>query len=175
MEFPLNENNQYPMIKNCVEKMFASRVKPLSEKIMDIWVSEVISRNFPKEPIEQATTEFIENEEYNLSLPIYLKLIKSKIKLVKVVSDCLYCGGEGIVGLTLAFSLSGTLLNTQPYALKCYCNKNNKLKLLQMTTDNKSFNKTYSTDKYFRVFKDVMTKEKYLRKVYLNGGMDILQ
>ena len=173
MEFPLNENNQYPMIKNCVEKMFASRVKPLSEKIMDIWVSEVISRNFPKEPIEQATTEFIESEEYNLSLPIYLKLIKSKIKYVEHRTECLYCGGSGTIGLTIPFTLNGRLIHTQPYLLNCYCNNNRKL--IQMVADEDTQNKTYAKDMYFRVFKTVIERDNYYKKVIKNGCKDLLQ
>lgn len=176
MEYPLNEQNQYPLIRKCVERVFVSRAKQLSEKTINLWVEEIMMRNFTSDAVEQATNEFIENEEYSLSLPVILKLIKSKTTFgIENNINCVYCGGSGIVGLTLAFDLSGTLINTQPYALKCYCNKNNKLKLLQMTTDNKSFNKTYSTDKYFRVFKDVLTKEKYLKKVYSNGNKDILQ
>lgn len=171
MEFPLNENNLYPLIKNCVEKIFASRAKPASEKIMDIWVGEIISRNFTEENIKQATKDFIEEESYQVSLPVYLKLIKSKITYTKQRTDCLYCGGTGTVGLTLPFTLDGRYIHTQPYLLNCYCNNNRKL--IQMVPDEASHNKTYAKDMYFRVFKTVMDKEIYFKKVVKNNFKDI--
>ena len=79
MEYPINENSQYPLIRKCVEKMFASRTKPMSEKTIEIWAEEIIMRNFSKEAIEKGTREFVENEDYNLSLPIVLKLISGKM------------------------------------------------------------------------------------------------
>ena len=74
-EYPLNEQNQYPLIRKCVERMFASRTKPMSEKTIEIWVEEIITRNVSDIAIKKATNEFIEEEEYNLSLPVVLKLI----------------------------------------------------------------------------------------------------
>lgn len=173
MEYPINENSKYPLIRKCVEKMFASRTKPMSEKTIEIWVEEIIMRNFSKEAIEKGTKEFIENEEYNLSLPIYLKLIKSKMVYKKIENNvyCVYCEGRGTVGTTLAFELNGKLIEGASYLLNCYCNNNGKL--LQMTPNNKTFNKTMGKDKYFRVFPSIVEMFAYQEKVWANGDMDI--
>ena len=174
MEYPINENNQYPLIRKCVEKMFASRTKPMSEKTIEIWAEEIIMRNFSKDAIEKGTKEFIENEDYNLSLPIVLKLIGGKMTY-KAQHDvnCPFCSGTGIVGSTLAFDLNGKLIDCSSYALNCYCNKDKKN--LQMKYNKSNFHKTYGNNKYFRVFKDISEQDKYLQRVYQNNDMDILQ
>ena len=174
MEYPINENSQYPLIRKCVEKMFASRTKPMSEKTIEIWAEEIIMRNFSKEAIEKGTREFIENEDYNLSLPIVLKLISGKM-LHKIQHDknCPFCEGVGTVGTTLAFDLSGKLIDTAPYILNCYCNK--KKNNLQMNYNKNTFHKTVTKSMYFRVFQNICEQDKYLQRVYENGDMDILQ
>lgn len=173
MEYPLNENNQYPLIKSCVEKMFASRTKPMSEKTIDIWVGEIIGHNFTNDAVEKGTKEFVEDEGYNLSLPIVLKLIrKNTVHKIQHDVNCPFCEGVGTVGSTLAFEMSGKLIDCGPYILNCYCNKSKGN--LRMNYDKKSFHKTYGKNMYFRVFKDICEKEKYLQKVYANGDMDIL-
>lgn len=173
MEFPLNENNQYPLIKSCVEKMFASRTKPMNERTIEVWISEIIAHNFTNDAIKSGTTEFVENEEYNLSLPIILKLIGGKMShKTQHNLDCPFCEGRGTVGATLAFDLSGKLIDCAPYILNCYCNKSKGN--LRMNYDKKSFHKTYGNNKYFRVFQNICEQEKYLQKVYANGDMDIL-
>lgn len=172
MEFPLNENNQYPLIKSCVEKMFASRTKPMSERTIEIWISEIISRNFTNDAIRSGTTEFVENEDYNLSLPIVLKLIGGNmLQRIQHNLDCPFCEGRGTVQ-AIAFDMKGKILDCLPYLLNCYCNKDTKN--LRMNYDKKSFHKTFGNNKYFRVFKDICEQEKYLQKVYANGDMDIL-
>ena len=172
MEFPLNANNQYPLIKSCVEKMFASRTKPMSERTIEIWISEIIAHNFTNDAIKNGTKEFVENEEYNLSLPVILKLINSKMtNKIQHNVNCSYCGGTGTVGATLAFELNGKIIDCSPYLLNCYCNKNGKI--LQMIPNKKTFNKTYGKDKYFRVFPSIVEMFAYQEKVWKNGDMDI--
>ena len=174
MEYPINENSQYPLIRKCVEKMFASRTKPMSEKTIEIWVEEIIMRNFSKEAIEKGTKEFVENEDYNLSLPIVLKLISGKMTYkLQHDKNCPFCEGVGTVGTTIAFDLSGKLIDTAPYILNCYCNKSKGN--LRMNYDKKSFHKTYGKNMYFRVFQNICEQDKYLQRVYENGDMDILQ
>ena len=103
MEYPINENNQYPLIRKCVEKMFASRTKPMSEKTIEMWVEEIMMRNFSKEAIEKGTNEFIENEDYNLSLPIVLKIISGEMSYaIQHNKNCPFCEGIGTVS-ALAF------------------------------------------------------------------------
>ena len=174
MEYPINENSRYPLIRKCVEKMFASRTKPMSEKTIEIWAEEIIMRNFSKEAIEKGTREFVENEDYNLSLPIVLKLISGKMTYkLQHDKNCPFCEGVGKVGTTIAFDLSGKLIDTAPYILNCYCNK--KKGNLQMKYNKNTFHKTVAKDMYFRVFKDICEQDKYLQRVYENGDMDILQ
>lgn len=171
MEFPLNEQNQYPLIKSSVEKIFASRVKPVSEKIVELWITEIIARGFQDEAIEKATQKFIESEEYNLSLPVFLRLIKeNNAQRIQHNVECVFCEGRGTVGATLAFELDGTLMD-YTFILNCYCNKDGKL--TQMIHNPKTFNKTMGNNKYFRVFKDICEREKYLQKVCRNGYKDI--
>ena len=173
MEYPINENNQYPVIRKCVEKMFASRTKPMSEKTIEIWAEEIIMRNFSKEAIEKGTREFIENEEYNLSLPIVLKLISGEMSH-KTQHDvnCLFCEGRGTIGTTIAFDLNGKLIDCSSYALNCFCNKDKKN--LQIKYNKNTFHKTFARDKYFRIFKDIAEQDKYSQRVYKNNDMDIL-
>lgn len=171
MEFPLNENNQYPLIKSCVEKMFASRTKPMSERTIEIWISEIIARNFTNDAIKGGTAEFVENEDYNLSLPVILKLISGNMShKVQHNLDCPFCEGRGTVQ-AIAFDMSGKILDCSPYLLNCYCNKAKGN--LRMNYDKNSFHKTYGKDKYFRVFKDICEQDKYIQKVWANGDMDI--
>ena len=174
MEYPINENSKYPLIRKCVEKMFASRTKPMSEKTIEIWVEEIIMRNFSKEAIEKGTKEFIENEDYNLSLPIIIKLISGKMSH-KIQHDlnCPFCEGRGVIGSTLAFELNGKLIEGSSYLLNCYCNK--RKDNLQMKYNKNTFHKTFGNNKYFRVFKDICEQDKYLQRVYKNNDMDILQ
>lgn len=172
MDYPLNEQNQYQLIKNSVAKIFASRVKPISEKMIELWITEIIAKGFSDDAIINATDEFVESEEYNLSLPAFLKLIKSKTTTeVRHDVECVYCGGKGIVCCTLAFDLSGKILDIAPYMLNCYCNNDGKL--LQMTPNETTFNKTYGKDKYFRVFPSIVEMSAYQEKVWKNGDMDI--
>lgn len=172
MEFPLNEQNQYPLIKHCVEKIFASRVKPVSEKIVELWITEIIDKGYKDEVIERATQKFIESEEYNLSLPVFLRLIKeNNTESIRHNAECTFCEGRGTVVTTLAFNLDGTIIDCAPYMLNCYCNKNGKL--LQMIPNKKTFNKTYSKDKYFRVFPSIVEMFAYQEKVWANGNKDI--
>ena len=174
MEYPINENSQYPLIRKCVEKMFASRTKPMSEKVIEIWAEEIIMRNFSKEAIEKGTKEFIENEDYILSLPIVLKIINGEMSYkAKYDVNCSFCSGTGIIGSTIAFDLNGKLIDCSSYALNCFCNKDKKI--LQMKYNKNTFHKTYGKGMYFRVFKDICDQEKYLQRVYQNNDMDILQ
>lgn len=174
MEYPINENSQYPLIRKCVEKMFASRTKPMSEKTIEIWVEEIIMRNFSKEAIEKGTNEFVENEEYNLSLPIVLKIISGKMSYaIQHDKNCPFCEGRGVIGSTLAFELNGKIIDSAPYLLNCYCNK--KKDNLQMKYNKNTFHKTYGKDKYFRVFKNIKEQFEYQEKVWANNDMDILQ
>ena len=154
--------------------MFASRTKPMSEKMIDIWVVEIVGHNFTNDAIEKGTKEFVENEDYNLSLPIVLKIISGKMSyFVQHDKNCPFCEGRGTVGSTLAFDLSGKLIDCAPYILNCYCNK--KKNNLQMNYNKNTFHKTVAKDMYFRVFKDICEQDKYLQRVYENGDMDILQ
>ena len=172
-EYPLNENNQYPLIRKCVEKMFASRTKPMSERTIEIWVEEIITRNFTDLAIKKATQEFVEEDEYILSLPAVIKLIRSKMSYgLQHNKNCPFCEGVGTVGTTLAFDLSGKLIEGNPYLLNCYCNKNKKN--LQMTYNKSTCHKTVTKDKYFRVFKDICDQDRYLQRVYANNNMDFL-
>lgn len=172
MDYPLNEQNQYQLIKNSVAKIFASRVKPISEKMIELWITEIIAKSFSDDAIMKATDEFVESEEYNLSLPVFLKLIKSKMTYgIQHNADCVYCGGKGIVCSTLAFDLSGKIIDCASYMLNCYCNNNGKL--LKMIPNKKTFNKTYGKDKYFRVFPSIVEMFAYQEKVWKNGDMDI--
>ena len=174
MEYPINENSQYPLIRKCVERMFTSRTKPMSEKMIDIWVVEIVGHNFTNDAIEKGTKEFVENEDYNLSLPIVLKIISGKMSyFVQHDKNCPFCEGRGTVGSTLAFDLSGKLIDCAPYILNCYCNK--KKGNLQMKYNKNTFHKTVAKDMYFRVFKDICEQDKYLQRVYKNNDMDILQ
>ena len=174
MEYPINENSQYPLIRKCVERMFASRTKPMSEKMIDIWVVEIVGHNFTNDAIEKGTKEFVENEDYNLSLPIVLKLISGKMTYkLQHDKNCPFCEGVGTVGTTLAFDLSGKLIDCAPYILNCYCNK--KKGNLQMNYNKNTFHKTVTKDKYFRVFQNICEQDKYLQRVYKNNDMDILQ
>lgn len=171
MEYPLNEQNQYPLIRKCVERVFVSRAKNLSEKTINLWVEEIMMRNFTDDAIEKATKEFVENEDYNLSLPVILKLISGNMShKVQHDLDCPFCEGRGTVQ-AIAFDMSGKILDCSPYLLNCYCNKAKGN--LRMNYDKKSFHKTYGKDKYFRVFKDICEQDKYIQKVWANGDMDI--
>ena len=173
-EYPLNEQNQYPLIRKSVERMFASRTKPMSERTIEIWVEEIITRNFSDVAIKKGTQEFVENEDYNLSLPIVLKIISGKMSYaVQHDLNCPFCEGVGTVGTTIAFDLSGKLIDCAPYILNCYCNK--RKDNLKMNYNKNTFHKTVAKDKYFRVFKDICEQDKYLQRVYKNNDMDILQ
>ncbi len=172
-EYPLNEQNQYPLIRKCVERMFASRTKPMSEKTIEIWVEEIITRNVSDIAIKKATNEFIEEEEYNLSLPVVLKLIyKNTAYAIQHNKNCPFCEGVGTVS-ALAFDTNGKIIDSAPYLLNCYCNK--KKGNLQMKYNKNTFHKTYGKDKYFRVFKDIKEQFEYQEKVWANNDMDILQ
>lgn len=172
-EYPLNEQNQYPLIRKCVERMFASRTKPMSEKTIEIWVEEIMVRNFSKEAIEKGTKEFIENEEYNLSLPIVLKLISGEMSYaIQHDKNCPFCEGTGTVS-ALAFETNGKIIDSAPYLLNCYCNK--RKGNLQMKYNKNTFHKTYGKDKYFRVFKNIKEQYAYQERVWNNNDMDILQ
>lgn len=172
MEFPINENSLYPLVRKCVERMFASRTKPMSEKMIDIWVGEIVGHNFTTDAIEKATKEFVESEDYNLSLPVILKLIGDKMTYkLQHNADCPFCEGTGTVGATLAFEMNGKLIDGASYLLNCYCNK--RKGNLRMNYDKKSFHKTYGKDKYFRVFPSIVEKFAYQEKVWANGDQDI--
>lgn len=171
-EYPLNEQNQYPLIRKCVEKMFASRTKPMSEKTIEIWVEEIITRNVSDLAIKKATKEFVEEEEYNLSLPIVLKLIsKYTTFAIQHNKNCPFCEGVGTVS-ALAFDMNGKIIDGAPYLLNCYCNK--KKGNLKMNYDKNSFHKTFGRDKYFRVFKSIKDQYAYQERVWNNNDMDVL-
>lgn len=171
MEFPLNENNQYPLIKSCVEKMFASRTKPMSERTIEIWISEIIARNFTNDAIKGGIAEFVENEDYNLSLPVILKLIGDKMTYtVQHNEKCPLCEGRGTVQ-AIAFDMNRKIIDCAPYLLNCYCNK--RKGNLRINYNKKTFHKTYGKDKYFRVFPSIAEMSAYKEKVWANGDMDI--
>ena len=173
MEYPINENSQYPLIRKCVERMFASRTKPMSEKMIDIWVVEIVGHNFTNDAIEKGTKEFVENEDYNLSLPIVLKIISGNMSYaIQHDKNCPFCEGVGTVS-ALAFDTNGKIIDSAPYLLNCYCNK--KKGNLQMKYNKNTFHKTYGKDKYFRVFKNIKEQFEYQEKVWANNDMDILQ
>lgn len=172
MQYPIDEQKQYPLIKKCLEKIFASRVKPLSEKIIALWIEEILNRRFFDSAILNATKCFIEDDTFSLSLPVYLNLIRENMTYQKRArTDCPFCEGRGTAGSTLAFEMDGKIIDGASYLLNCYCNKSKGN--LRMNYDEQSFHKTYGKDKYFRVFKDICEKDKYLQKVRANGDMDI--
>jgi len=91
---------------------------------------------------------YVENEEYNLVLPVFLRLAKENTRPdLQHNAECVFCEGRGTVGATLAFELDGTLMDYQ-FVLNCYCNKDGKL--TQMIHNPKTFNKTMGNNKYFR-------------------------
>ena len=172
MEYPINENSKYPLIRKCVEKMFASRTKPMSEKTIEIWVEEIIMRNFSKEAIEKGTKEFIENEEYNLSLPIVLKLISGEMSYaIQHDKNCPYCEGRGWVE-GLKFDKNGKYTG-YTFALNCCCGSKPSANIMTMRENTNNNHKTECRDGYYLIFKTVVEKFEYIDKIYNNNGYDL--
>lgn len=169
LSLPNDENENFTVVKNCVEKCFASRGKNATKLIEETWITEILNGNFSVEAIKKATSEFCRSEEYALLLPTFLTLIsKCSIKKYEVKKDCEWCHGRGYVYNTIFFANNGEYEN-QNYALKCYHNENS---VDCLTFDPKKETQV-SVDGYFRVFKTYEEREEYLEKVRKNNWFDV--
>lgn len=169
LSLPNDEKENFGLVKNCVERCFASRGKSATKVIEETWITEILNSEFSVEAIKKATSEFCRNEEYVLLLPTFLTLIaKCSIKKYEVKKDCEWCGGRGYVYNALFFAKNGEY-ESQNYALKCYHNENS-VDCLKFDPKKEI---QQSVNGYFRVFKTYEKREEYLEKVKKNNWFDI--
>ena len=172
LAYPKDERDNYSLIKTCVGRVFASRGKSPTKVIEETWISELLDLNMSADALKKATTEFVRNEEYNLLLPVFIKLIQNcSEKKIIVKKDCPYCEGRNYVYNTIFFEKNGNYV-AQDYAVKCYHNDNSD-NTAKMVVNENEHNKTEIKGGYLLVFKNIPEKENYLKKVELNRWKDL--
>jgi len=172
LEYPKDERDNYSLIKTCIGRVFASRGKNPTKVIEETWISELLDLNMSVDALKKATTEFVRNEEYNLLLPVFIKLIQSCTqKKIIVNKDCVYCEGRNYVYNTLFFEKNGEYV-AQNHAVKCYHNDNSD-DCAKMVLNEKENNKTEVKGGYILVFKNTEERDDYLSKVELNNWKDL--
>lgn len=115
-----------------LQKIFKSRLKKVTDDILEFWAEELDKMNLLPEIMEDATTYIIDDDEMLLTLPKVKKAFReAKIryltkneKLIDYVDfeRCPYCQNTGITLFTLKFDKNGNLVN-QNTVMRCHCDK----------------------------------------------------
>lgn len=166
----------YEELEEVINNIFASRAKNVSSKTVSVWVKDISSRDFYDKTIKETEKTMMENDEIPPTLAQFLKIAKEIDNgfksSINTKFKCLYCGGSGIAGVTILFANNGKYLS-QNYALKCYHNENEKFDLTKMELNEENNNRTQGSKGYFLVFKSVMQRDEYLKRVFANKGYDL--
>lgn len=158
-----HKNINFDFIKTNLEKIFASRCKPVSEKSLIIWITEILNAKFSNEAIEKATADFLDDDELSLSLANFKRIVKNyESPTTEKKQFCPYCDGKGYV-LGVKFGKDGKVVDEVDTVLNCVCGNRHFSNVLFMNEDNSNYHKTIVNDGYFLVFKDIVEKEKYLK------------
>lgn len=166
----------YEELEEVINNIFASRAKSIQPKTVSVWAKEISSRGFYDQTIKEVEKTLMEDDEIPLTLARFINLAKEFDNRHKSLTNakikCDYCGGGGIAGLTLFFANSGKYLS-QNYALRCHHNENEKTGILKMDFNEEINNRTVSSNGYFLVFKYVLDRDEYIKKVFQNKGYDL--
>ena len=163
----------YEEVEEKLEKLFASRLKTVSEASKTVWTNEIIAKRFTDDVIDDTIRDMIENDSEQLTLSNFFKLAKSKMPRSERKIDCPYCSGTGIVP-AIKFSKNGKLHMSADYGLACVCGNATMRDSIRMNEDVDSrHHKTIVEDGYYLVFPSATEKIEYLNKVYRNNFTDI--
>lgn len=166
----------YEALEEIINNVFASQGRTCPEKIIKVWVKEIIARGFLDEAIVKAGQELMEEEEERLTLPKIMRIIRKYDTEIKQGSPfekikCKYCNGLNYNYTNIFFSKNGKYVS-QNYAVKCFHNTNADT-CAKMVLNEETLNKTESEHGYFLVFKSEEEREEYLKKVMENNGCDL--
>lgn len=164
----------YDEIQEMIKNIFAARAKNVSDKVVNIWAKEISMRNFTDLGLKDAEKELMEDDETDLTLPKVLAIIyKNNNKYLPKFEkkECEYCNGLNYVYNTLFFTKEG-VYEASIYGLKCYHNNDN-VKYTKMVLNEETHNKTEIRNGYVLVFKNILEKEEYLKKVEENNWYDL--
>lgn len=165
----------YEELEEVINNIFAAQGRTVSEKIVNVWVKEIFSKDFYDEAIKKAEQELMANEEEKLTLPKVMNVIykynnelkNSKYKKI----DCKYCKGLNYVYTNIFFEKTGKFSSLN-YAIKCFHNENFD-NCAKMVLNEGNHNKTICQNGYMLVFKDMEERNEYMKRVYKNKGYDL--
>ena len=164
-------------IKQFLCNIFYAKGKKFDESYLPMYVREISNIKPTAIDLHNAEKQII-REDVKLEVLEICNVISSQInmqnpRLSYRQTKCPYCKGKGIV-FGIKFDKNKRYTRSQDYVLNCVCSNKHIPNLIQMKEDKSSYHKTEVADGYFRIFKDVMQKNEYIKKVMQNKNYDIL-
>ena len=165
----------YEELEEVLNNIFAAQGRSVSEKILSVWVKEIMSKSFYDEAIKKAEEELMSEEEERLTLPKVLAVMykyNSELRGANAKRiECKYCKGLNYVYTNIFFEKSGKFRSLN-YAIKCFHN-DNKDNCAKMVLNEDNHNKTICQNGYMLVFKDTQERDEYMKMVDRNDGYDL--
>lgn len=164
----------YEDIEEKLEKLFASKLKNVSESSKSAWTNEIIAKRFTDDAINETIREMIEDDNVPMTLATFFRIAKSKMpSMRRQKMDCPYCEGRGYV-LGIKFDKNGKYVEGADYGLNCVCGNVHVNGLAFMNEDLSNHHRTMTSDGgYILVFPSIVEKFAYLDEVYANNGFDL--
>lgn len=164
----------FEQIEEKLERLFASRLKNVSEASKTVWANEIIAKRFTDEVIDETIREMIEDDNAPMTLSTFFRIAKGKMPLInRKRVDCPYCEGRGYV-LGIKFDKNGKYIEGADYGLNCVCGNAHVNGLAFMNEDLSTNHRTSTKDGgYILVFPSIVEKFAYVDKVYANNGFDL--
>lgn len=165
----------YEELEEVLNNIFASQGRSVSEKIISVWVKEIMAKSFYDEAIKKAEQELMAEEHERLTLPKVLSVMRQYNNEIKNSHfkkiECEYCKGLNYVYTNIFFENTGKFRSLN-YALKCFHNEN-KDNCAKMVFNEETHNKTQCANGYALVFKNSQERDEYLKMVDRNEGYDL--
>ena len=165
----------YEELEEVINNIFAAQGRSISEKILSVWVKEIMAKCFYDEAIKKAEEELMGQEEERLTLPKVMDVIYKYNNEIKNASrkktECEYCKGLNYVYTNIFFEKTGKYKSSN-YAIKCFHN-DNKDNCAKMVFNEENHNKTETANGYMLVFKSAEERDEYLKMVDRNDGYDL--
>lgn len=115
-----------------LEKIFKSRLKKVSDDILEFWAEELDKMNLLPEIMEDGTKYILDDDEMVLTLPKVKKAFRdAKVRYLAKnerlldysdIERCPYCQNTGTTLFALKFDKLGNLIS-QNTVMRCHCDK----------------------------------------------------
>lgn len=160
-----------------LEKIFKSRLKKVSDDIMEFWALEIDKMKLSEEIMEDGVNCMLDDDEMILTLPKVKKAFRdAKVrwltkngKLIDYIDfdRCGYCQGTGTTLFAFKFDKLGNL-TSQNTVMRCHCERAvNDLKHLR----NKQNTKMIVSDGYIKAY--TQSQWAYVMPIITKTGKDI--